>query len=54
MVKKFWIEEHDGADKYFMIFGPIQLEVDYDDVDHKEQDRLAEKLVRILNNYWTD
>lgn len=54
MVKKFWIEEHDGADKYFMIYGPIELKIDYDDADHKEQDRLAEKLVRILNNYWTD
>ena len=48
----FAIQQHDTADKEFSIFGPIELIVDYDDVDHKEQDRLAKRVVKILNEHW--
>lgn len=53
-MKIFAIQIHDGSDKSFLIFGPIDLEVDYDDVDHKEQDLLSKKVVKILNKHWND
>lgn len=49
----FRILPHTTADKEFRIVGPLCLIVDYDDVDHDEQDRLAEKLVEVLNNWWS-
>lgn len=48
----FTIEPHDYYDKEFLIEGPIQLFVDYDDVDHQEQNMLAKKVVEILNKHW--
>ncbi len=49
----FRIEPHDGADKEFRIIGPdFDLIVDYDDVDHKFQDKMAKRVVRILNGEW--
>ena len=50
----FKIQPHTGADKSFFILGPITLEVDYDDVCHKFQDRMARKIVRTLNKHWVD
>ena len=50
--KPFVIEDHTGADKSFLIMGPIDLAVDYDDVDHKRVDAIAKKIVRILNANW--
>lgn len=53
MPKPFKIEPHTTIDKRFRIMGPeIDLLVDYDDVDHKEVDRAARKLVKILNEHW--
>jgi hypothetical protein len=53
--KKLWyVEEHSPADKSFMIYGETALEVDYDDVDHEEQDRIASKIAAILNDHWHD
>lgn len=56
MADVFKIERHDTADKHFGIMGgdSITLEVDYDDVDHKEVDRWVDKIVRILNKHWSD
>jgi len=51
--KPFWIEKHTTVDKSFMIFGPdIDLKVDYDDVNHKEVDKAARRIVTILNENW--
>lgn len=57
--KPFLITPHDGSDKEFNIVctapaGGIYIIVDYDDVDHKATDRLARKIVRILNEHWND
>lgn len=51
----FTIPRHNnGYEKEFFIVGPIVLQVDYDDVDHAEQDRLARKVAKILNKYWDE
>ena len=50
----FTIGRHDHADKAFVISGPLELSVDYDDVDHGEQDLLAGKVVAVLNGHWYD
>jgi hypothetical protein len=52
MKRIFKITKHSTIDKDFVISGPIELTVDYDDVNHKEQDRLARQLVSILNEHW--
>lgn len=50
MSKQFIIEVDD---KELVVFGPgIMFAIDYDDVDHKEVLKTAEKLVRILNIHW--
>ena len=49
---KWTIEPHDGADKQFVINGPLPLIIDYDDVNHGEVDALAESVVAILNAGW--
>lgn len=50
----FQIESHDGADKSFAIMGPdgFNMIIDYDDVDHELQDRMAQKVTRLLNTFW--
>lgn len=55
--KLFKIEPHTHIDKSFQIQTPehnLNLAVDYDDVDHKEADRLARKVVAILNAHWEE
>lgn len=50
----FWIEPHDYADKSFRIHGPddLDMDVDYDDVNHEEVDALAIEVVAALNRHW--
>lgn len=51
--KLFKIEPHTTIDKRFNIVNDeITLIVDYDDVNHKEVDKAARKLVKILNEHW--
>lgn len=62
MKKQLWIiEPHTSADKSFDIIPPgvisenfkysgFIMTVDYDDVDHDNVDKMAEKIVSILND----
>lgn len=52
----FTIAPHSSADKRFEISGPdeLLLEVDYDDVFHEDVDRLAERMVEVLNAHWEE
>ena len=53
MAKPFKIKKHSTIDKSFKILGPdIDFIVDYDDVDHREVDRLVRRAVHILNENW--
>lgn len=53
MPKAFKIQPHTTIDKWFEIEGPdIRILVDYDDVNHKEVDKQARKMVKILNENW--
>lgn len=39
-------------DKDILIEGPIELVVDYDDVDHEFVLAVAKKIVEVLNKYY--
>ena len=54
MSKNFYIQPHTGTDKEFRICDPDDffLIVDYDDVDHETQDKMAKKVASILNKNW--
>ena len=55
MGELFTIQRHTRIDKEFEIkcgSGDIRLKVDYDDVDQKEVDRLARRIVDVLNENW--
>lgn len=49
---KWEIEPHGGMDKWFKIAGPLDLEIDYDDVNHPVVDILAEAVVACLNEHF--
>lgn len=46
------IQPHDYIDKSFLIEGPLDIEIDYDDVHHPIVDVLAEEVVRVLNEHF--
>jgi len=48
----FIVEPHSRADKQIVIYGPLTLFVDYDDVNHDEVDEQMRRLVQILNDNW--
>lgn len=57
MGELFTIQRHTRIDKEFEIkygsgWPAIRLKVDYDDVDQKEVDRLARRIVDVLNENW--
>ena len=54
MKRIFVVGKHTTVDKEFVIEGPIELIVDYDDVNHKEVDQLSRKVVQILNEHWEE
>lgn len=47
------IEPHTSIDKSFIISGPLELKIDYDDVDHDYQDLIAQMVVDLLNYNWS-
>ena len=51
---KFKIKKHSEIDKSFIIDGPLQLEVDFDDVNHQDVDAMADVIVKILNDNWNN
>lgn len=51
---KWHAEKFSTADKTIRIDGPLPLEVDYDDVDHKEVREQVRHLVWVLNTYWRE
>jgi hypothetical protein len=49
-MEKFRIERHSGVDKSFSISNDeIRMMVDYDQVKHATVDKLARKIVTVLN-----
>lgn len=53
-MKYFAAFRFDPNDKVIVITGPddIQIEVDYDDVDHPVVRKIVKKAIRILNANW--
>lgn len=57
MKKKIWkIEKHSMVDKSFKIYGPgdFTMIIDFDDVNHKEVNKITRKIVKILNRFWNE
>lgn len=53
MIGPFFLEPFEPWKKDIAISGPgIELLVDYDDVDHEEVEKNANKVVEILNQHW--
>ncbi len=52
--RPFNIEPHTTIDKRFEITSTedIRIIVDYDDVNHPEVDKIAKRIVAILNDNW--
>lgn len=49
-MEKFRMERHTGADRAFSISNDrIRMMVDYDQVKHKDVDKLARQIVTVLN-----
>ena len=49
---KFKVLPHTHADKNLVITGPVDLVINYDDCDHEHQDRMAQRVVDTLNQFW--
>lgn len=58
MSSKFKVEGIGSWGKELDIVAPdncsLAIQIDYDDVDHKEVDKDVRKLVKILNEHWND
>lgn len=52
IVKRWRIEPHSSVDKHFVIRGPLNLEIDFDDVNHGEVDQFAKYVEVILNKHF--
>lgn len=51
--RKWKSKRHSQIDKSFEITGPndFKMVIDFDDVDHKEVNRVTKKMLNILNKY---
>lgn len=49
-----WAAETSGDDKVIYVTGPaeMKIEIDHDDVDHKEVEKDTKLLVDLLANHW--
>lgn len=50
----FKIQSHTHTAKFFDIEGPINLTINYDDVNHDEVDAKIDLVVSILNDHWPE
>lgn len=50
-IKHWTLPDFDPVEKSLTINGPLPLEIDFDDVDHKEVQAYAEAVVVVLNSH---